>query len=202
MVIRNAENINVDTCIPIFSDTLTCFEDYKKRIKQIEEELYIEIKKLNIDKKYNISININNLNSGSQHPYMLALGSCIECGEEGLVGRGNGLSGLIPTMRAKSNEAYFGKNPVYHVGRVLGFLTQKISNRIYLETGSGNSIYSLALHSDALMPPTNLCISLQEMTPEVKGKVEKILEEEFDTQKYLRQIISNIFTSDFSSKIL
>lgn len=200
MVIREGQDIKVDACIPIYSDTISSIQDYKDQVLRFEDDLRFMLKQNKLSEDYNISLYINNSQSGSWHPYMLGLGSCIECGEEGLVGRGNGISGLIPTMRAKSNEAYFGKNPVYHVGRVLGLLTQRIANRIYHETGSGNSVYTLAVHSDDLLPPTNVCVNLQDIS--VKEQVEQIIKEEFSPETYINKIIDNIITSDFSMKLL
>jgi len=200
MVIRKGNDIDVNMCVPVFSDTISDMKGYECRIKQIEALLYDEMKKLDLPSEMNISININNTRGGSVHPYMLALGSCIECGEEGLVGRGNGITGLIPTMRAKSNEAYFGKNPVYHVGRVIGLLCQRIANRIYNETKSGNSVYILSVHSDDLMQPSSICVSLENM--QAKDIAEKIIAEELNKEDYLKKIIGNIITSDFSMKVI
>ena len=56
--------------------------------------------------------------------YMLGIGTSAECGEEGLVGRGNSSLGIISTFRPNSMEAPSGKNPRYHTGRVLSFLSK------------------------------------------------------------------------------
>jgi S-adenosylmethionine synthetase len=197
MAIRNENDIKCNACVPIFSDAAKNLSEYQDRSMFIEKELVENILGTGIFEQSDISIKVNEFQMTS--PYMLGLGSCVECGEEGLVGRGNGISGTIPTMRPKSNEAYFGKNPVYHVGRVLGFLTQRIANRIYTETGSANSVYTLAINQDTLLPPTNVCVSLADMSK--RAAAERIIMKEFSDKDYLTKIITKIITSDFAMKI-
>ncbi|MEU4213238.1 methionine adenosyltransferase [Streptomyces sp. NPDC026206] len=57
--------------------------------------------------------------------YFTVTGSAVDYGEDGLVGRGNARSGLITSAHAAGNEALFGKNPAYHVGKVGGWLVDQ-----------------------------------------------------------------------------
>jgi S-adenosylmethionine synthetase len=52
-------------------------------------------------------------------PYLTLSGTSAECGDDGQVGRGNRLGGLITPMRPMTLEAYAGKNPATHVGKLL-----------------------------------------------------------------------------------
>ena len=47
--------------------------------------------------------------------YLTYTGSSIESGDEGVVGRGNRVNGMITPLRPMSVEGASGKNPVYHV---------------------------------------------------------------------------------------
>jgi len=56
-------------------------------------------------------------------------------GDDGSVGRGNRVNGLITPNRPMSLEAASGKNPVTHVGKVYNLLAGKIAREIHEETG-------------------------------------------------------------------
>jgi S-adenosylmethionine synthetase len=60
--------------------------------------------------------------------YLTLTGTSAECGDDGGVGRGNRVNGLIAPFRSASFEAACGKNPISHVGKVynvLAFLTAR-----------------------------------------------------------------------------
>ena len=67
--------------------------------------------------------------------YLTVVGSSIESGDEGVVGRGNRCNGVISLMRPMSMEGANGKNPVYHVGKLYNVLAQATAERLYSETG-------------------------------------------------------------------
>jgi S-adenosylmethionine synthetase len=66
---------------------------------------------------------------------MTVTGTSAEMGDDGEVGRGNRVNGLITPNRPMSLEAAAGKNPVTHVGKIYNVLAFKIANRIYQEIG-------------------------------------------------------------------
>lgn len=67
--------------------------------------------------------------------YITVTGTSAEMGDDGEVGRGNRVNGLITPNRPMSLEAAAGKNPVTHVGKIYNVLAFKIANRIYQEVG-------------------------------------------------------------------
>jgi S-adenosylmethionine synthetase len=54
--------------------------------------------------------------------YLTLTGTSAECGDDGAVGRGNRVTGLITPFRAASLEAAAGKNPTSHVGKLYNVL--------------------------------------------------------------------------------
>jgi S-adenosylmethionine synthetase len=100
------------------------------------------------------------LNTGDANPfrgkrcYLLGTGSCLEFGEEGFVGRGNTPAGYIPLHRPKSAEAAFGKNPVYHAGKVYAVHAAQIARRVFEETGAAVTVTIASRHSDPLRQPS------------------------------------------------
>jgi S-adenosylmethionine synthetase len=59
--------------------------------------------------------------------YLTLSGTSAECGDDGQVGRGNRPSGLITPMRPMTMEAYAGKNPRTHVGKLLSIAAQAVA---------------------------------------------------------------------------
>ncbi len=57
-------------------------------------------------------------------------GTSLEAGDDGQVGRGNRVSGLITPSRAMSLEAAAGKNPVTHVGKLYNVLASRVASRV------------------------------------------------------------------------
>ncbi|MFF0494291.1 methionine adenosyltransferase [Nocardia sp. NPDC004068] len=62
--------------------------------------------------------------------YFTLSGSAVDYGEDGLVGRGNARTGVISGGHSAGNEATFGKNPVYHVGKVGGWLADTAATTV------------------------------------------------------------------------
>lgn len=59
--------------------------------------------------------------------YLTVTGTSAEAGDDGEVGRGNRVNGLITPCRPMSLEAAAGKNPVTHVGKIYNALARDIA---------------------------------------------------------------------------
>jgi len=62
--------------------------------------------------------------------YLTVTGTSAESGDDGEVGRGNRVNGLIAFYRPMSMEAAAGKNPVSHVGKLYNLLAQRIAEEV------------------------------------------------------------------------
>jgi S-adenosylmethionine synthetase len=82
-------------------------------------------------------ININTLDApeaaDESHLYLTVTGLSAENGDDGEVGRGNRVNGLITPCRPMSLEAAAGKNPVAHVGKIYNVLAMEIARAICAE---------------------------------------------------------------------
>ncbi len=67
--------------------------------------------------------------------YLTVTGLSMENGDDGSVGRGNRVNGLITPYRPMSMEASAGKNPVTHVGKLYNVLAFRIAEDIANEAG-------------------------------------------------------------------
>jgi len=62
--------------------------------------------------------------------YLTVTGLSAEAGDDGQVGRGNRVNGLITPYRPMSLEAAAGKNPVSHTGKLYNLLAGRIARRL------------------------------------------------------------------------
>jgi S-adenosylmethionine synthetase len=62
--------------------------------------------------------------------YLTVAGTSAEAGDDGQVGRGNRVNGLITPYRPMVLEAVAGKNPVSHVGKIYNVLAREIAETL------------------------------------------------------------------------
>jgi S-adenosylmethionine synthetase len=72
----------------------------------------------------NISVNAADT---TESVYLTVTGTSAESGDDGEVGRGNRITGLITPCRPMTLEAAAGKNPVSHVGKIYNVVARQIA---------------------------------------------------------------------------
>ncbi len=83
-----------------------------------------------------VAIDVNTADDPELGRYYLTVTGCsMEAGDDGSVGRGNRVNGLITPCRPMSLEAAAGKNPVNHVGKIYNLLSNLIAQDIVKEAG-------------------------------------------------------------------
>lgn len=76
-------------------------------------------------------VDVNAADGASQGAlYLTVTGTSAEAGDDGQVGRGNRVNGLITPCRPMSLEAAAGKNPVSHVGKIYNIAARDIAETI------------------------------------------------------------------------
>jgi S-adenosylmethionine synthetase len=85
--------------------------------------------------------------------YMNLTGSSIESGDEGAVGRGNRIGGIIAPARPLTMEGIAGKNPRYHVGKLYCAAAWEIAERIHRDTGEPVSVFLVNRMAEPLDMP-------------------------------------------------
>ncbi len=78
-------------------------------------------------------ININTADSKHGEVYITVTGTSAEQGDDGQVGRGNRVNGIITPYRPMSLEAAAGKNPVSHIGKIYNTVANIIAKRVVEE---------------------------------------------------------------------
>ena len=94
-------------------------------------------------KKLNIDLAVNSLDKkgiGANGCYLTVTGLSAEAGDDGAVGRGNRVNGLITPNRPMTLEAAAGKNPVNHIGKIYSLFSFDLSKKIYEQFGVKNQL--------------------------------------------------------------
>lgn len=190
MITRIGKEIVVTICMPVFPDCFKTDEEYIEIVKYHETGILEYISKIENKDEYNVKIEINRIYDGNYRKYCLIKGSCIECGEEGVVGRGNNSQGLISSFRQHTMEAPSGKNERYHTGRVMSFLSENAVKRISNELNLKVTMYALTRNKMSLLDPFMSYLSIDRNVSESeKNRINEILSEEFNEETYLPKIL-------------
>jgi S-adenosylmethionine synthetase len=113
--------------------------------------------------------------------YLTLTGTSAEMGDDGAVGRGNRVNGVIAPFRSTSLEAACGKNPISHVGKVYNVLALAAAREIVEQVRAVEdaSVYILSQIGAPLEEPliaTALVRSVDgALTPSVQAEVEEVL---------------------------
>jgi S-adenosylmethionine synthetase len=115
--------------------------------------------------------------------YLTLTGTSAEMGDDGAVGRGNRVNGVIAPFRSTSLEAACGKNPISHVGKVYNVLALSAAQDIieHVPEVEEATVYVLSqigapleepLVATALVRPTNGAL-----TSSIQADVEDVLDQ-------------------------
>lgn len=114
--------------------------------------------------------------------YLTVSGLSAEMGDDGQVGRGNRVNGLITPGRPMSLEAAAGKNPVSHVGKLYNVLATEIARAVCAEVPAVREA-SVQLVSRIGQPVSEPWMALVEVVPvgrltkAVRTRVEEVVAE-------------------------
>jgi len=115
--------------------------------------------------------------------YLTETGLSAEMGDDGNVGRGNRVNGLITPHRPMSLEAAAGKNPVSHVGKLYNQVAATIAERIHSEFGADHA--TAALLSQIGAPITDPLAVDVETTAGTDAEIRALVQEELESIRSL-----------------
>jgi S-adenosylmethionine synthetase len=134
MGLRNENQITLTIAIAFIDRYVKNAEEYVAMKKKLTEFLLDEVVH---DSERTIKIQINTSDSNNpknvEDVYLTVTGLSAEIGDDGQVGRGNRVNGLITPNRTMSLEAAAGKNPYNHVGKIYNVLANLIARDIVNE---------------------------------------------------------------------
>jgi S-adenosylmethionine synthetase len=128
MGIRQGDAIKLTVACAFIDRHIADVEDYvakKDKLKQLAEQAA----STEFDGPISVTVNAaDDIASGSV--YLTVTGTSAESGDDGEVGRGNRVNGLIAPYRPMNMEAAAGKNPVTHVGKLYNIIAQQIADTV------------------------------------------------------------------------
>ncbi len=130
MVVRNGSEYNVTVAVAFVDKFILSLKDYSQKKGEIKREIETLVRSILSDDYANVHINTaDNEESGSV--YITVTGTSAESGDDGQVGRGNRVNGLITPYRPMTLEAAAGKNPLSHVGKLYNIAANEMAKEIY-----------------------------------------------------------------------
>jgi S-adenosylmethionine synthetase len=128
MGIRRDDAVDITLACAMIGRHLSHLDDYLAQKKEIERL----ITRLAAEQRFaacRAGVNLAD-DPGTGSIYLTVTGTSAESGDDGQVGRGNRVNGLITPYRPMSLEAAAGKNPVSHVGKIYNIVAQQIAESL------------------------------------------------------------------------
>ncbi len=130
MGVRDASSISLTVAIAFVAPLVKSVDDYVRQKERVTADVKAFASKL-VGGEFNVDVAVN---AGDRHEdgfvYLTKSGLSCESGDDGSVGRGNRINGLITPFRHMSLEAAAGKNPVSHIGKIYNVLANEIANDV------------------------------------------------------------------------
>jgi S-adenosylmethionine synthetase len=192
---RRGDELTLTVALPFQADRIADAKEYVEARQAAEAEIQTFAEKLDT-RKVDVMVNTaDNVEGGAV--YLTLTGTSAEMGDDGSVGRGNRVNGLITPFRATSLEAACGKNPISHVGKVYNVAALLLAKEIVekLDTVSEATVYLLSqigapldqpLVASAYVRPTSGSI-----TTSIQADVEAIVDEHLAQADQIRDRIIN-----------
>ena len=115
--------------------------------------------------------------------YLTVTGTSAESGDDGEVGRGNRVNGLITPYRPMNMEAAAGKNPVTHVGKLYNIVAQQIAETLVDEVDEIREAYCYLVSrigspiNEPQVVDVQLCMQDGISSDVVNTRVEEVIDE-------------------------
>lgn len=207
MGVRIKNKIKITIAMAMVDKFISSEEDYFKKKKEVAEDALEYIKNLNeklenesmINQKRKIELAINGMdkkNRGIKGCYLTVTGLSAESGDDGAVGRGNRVNGLITPNRVMTLEAAAGKNPVNHIGKIYSLFSFDISKKIYEKFSLNNQIKMVGRIGNDLSKPLAFSLLTEERIDSSKKRdiVNFINEELSKISNITEKIVEGKFT--------
>lgn len=182
MGLKRDGELSITVAAAIIADRISSKSDYIRALDEVRR-----LSKRIAEKQANlpVEVDVNTADTVQEGSiYITETGTSAEMGDDGSVGRGNRVNGLITPNRAMSLEAASGKNPVTHVGKIYNLLADRAAKKVYRETGEFAQVKLLSQIGQPIDNPKAIDIETTGREQEVReivesevGKAERIADE-------------------------
>jgi S-adenosylmethionine synthetase len=134
MGVRNGSNLELTVACAVVGRHVADLDDYLRKKARIRD--------LAAAAAGGAKVALNTADGDTaESVYLTVTGLSAEAGDDGQVGRGNRVNGLITPYRPMSLEAAAGKNPVTHVGKLYNLLANRIARALVAEVSGVREAY-------------------------------------------------------------
>ena len=174
MGLRQGDKLETTVAAAVIAEKTSGLEEYmetKEKIRDITEKVIQEHSYLEPE------VHVNTADEPEEgNVYITETGTSAEMGDDGSVGRGNRVNGLITPHRSMSLEAASGKNPVTHVGKIYNLLSQEIAEDI----SDGSESFAEVKLLSQIGAPLNKPQTAEIETTAERSRVKEVVEEKLE----------------------
>lgn len=171
MACGDSGKVDMIACIPQIAAYVPTAEAYADNLLQVERTSLELIARLFPGMDASLTLNARDVPKENEI-YLTAIGTSLESGDEGVVGRGNRVNGLITPLRPMSLEGVSGKNPVYHVGKVYNLLAMQLAQRLHGTYDGAVGVHIVSATGRPLAEPWRILVQME--APAKLDTVERI----------------------------
>lgn len=159
MGFREDNKVSITMCVPQLCMQVNSIDEYVKNKEKVRNDVVDIVKKLYPEVLLDLYINTRDkITKDNTDLYLTFTGSSIEMGDEGFVGRGNRMGGLITPRRFYTMEGICGKNPIYHTGKMYSVASYIISKKINETFNVNCSVEMIGQSGQSLSNPFKITI--------------------------------------------
>jgi len=173
---RTNNELRLTVAAAIISRYVADVDEYVAVTERIED-LAVQYARQHTERTVRVEVNAAD-DVESESVYLTETGLSAEMGDDGNVGRGNRVNGLITPHRPMSLEASAGKNPVSHVGKLYNLVATNAAERIHQTLGAEYA--AVKLLSQIGRPVTEPVAVDVDTTARADDAVRRLVREELD----------------------
>jgi len=139
MGVRIRDKFRLTIALAFVGKYIKDIQDYFQKKEEIHKKVKERVEAV-VSKEVDIFINTADSRENNS-VYITVTGTSAEQGDDGQVGRGNRVNGLITPYRPMSLEAAAGKNPISHIGKIYNRVANLIAQRVVEEVEEVEEAY-------------------------------------------------------------
>ncbi len=176
MGVRQGKKVFLTLAIAFIDKHVASLKEYLSLKQELQSRLLEHAKTLLQGFKTQVFINTGD-KPGKGEVYLTVTGSSVEAGDDGAVGRGNRVNGLITPCREMSLEAAAGKNAVSHVGKIYNIAALQLSKQIFNATGKQVGVKLVSQIGKPITKPLTVVVSMFKPEKQDRLRAKQIVKE-------------------------